>query len=170
MDKIFGNSSTIHRTATWKPEPNRRGTFGILSTCLVTLSLCVWTAIHLNIPSSEERFTEEPRDQTGGLEESSSEKRWWKKFLKNWCKIRSWERFRWTAQTLRKVGWMWLGLLAPELVRSLLTIGGAIYSMRVADYRTLRCFSLLFSKSWLQWQSGIFRLPQVPVVLMKILK
>ncbi|RSL41831.1 hypothetical protein CEP54_015696 [Fusarium duplospermum] len=96
MDRIFGNGSESHRTATWEPEPTRRGTFSILSICLVTLSLCVWTAVHLNIPSSEERSQDQPRGD-------SSEK---------W----SWKSFRWTAQTLRKAGWMILGILAPELV------------------------------------------------------
>ncbi|KAK0652743.1 hypothetical protein B0T16DRAFT_369522 [Cercophora newfieldiana] len=50
MDRIFGNESTS-RPATWKPEPSERGTFGILSTCIITLGLCVWTAIHLNVPA-----------------------------------------------------------------------------------------------------------------------
>ncbi|RSL75214.1 hypothetical protein CEP51_011075 [Fusarium floridanum] len=96
MDRIFGNGSASHRTATWEPEPTQRGTFSILSTCLITLSLCVWTAVHLNIPPREERSQDEPRDD-------SSEK-WSLKSL------------RWTAQTLRKAGWMILGILAPELV------------------------------------------------------
>jgi hypothetical protein len=38
------------RSARWHPEPQFRGTFGILSSCLITISLCVWTALHLNIP------------------------------------------------------------------------------------------------------------------------
>jgi len=50
MDRIFGNGSTSHTTS-WEPEPLRRGTFSILSTCFVTLGLCVWTAIHLNVPA-----------------------------------------------------------------------------------------------------------------------
>ncbi|KAK3351893.1 hypothetical protein B0H65DRAFT_421390, partial [Neurospora tetraspora] len=35
-------------------EPDLRGTFSILSTCIVTLVLCVWTAIHLNAPEHKE--------------------------------------------------------------------------------------------------------------------
>jgi hypothetical protein len=31
-------------------EPVTRGTWNILSTCLITLGLCLWTALHLNIP------------------------------------------------------------------------------------------------------------------------
>jgi hypothetical protein len=33
----------------WMAEPKVRGTMGILKSCLITLGLCVWTAIHLNI-------------------------------------------------------------------------------------------------------------------------
>jgi hypothetical protein len=33
----------------WMPEPKGRGTMGILLPCLITLGLCVWTAIHLNV-------------------------------------------------------------------------------------------------------------------------
>jgi hypothetical protein len=35
---------------TWHPEPEGRGTYGLLSTCLLTMILCVWTAVHLNLP------------------------------------------------------------------------------------------------------------------------
>lgn len=33
----------------WHPEPELRGTYGILSSCVLTIALCVWTAVHLNI-------------------------------------------------------------------------------------------------------------------------
>ena len=33
----------------WVSEPDGRGTFTILSSCVLTLSLCVYTAIHLNV-------------------------------------------------------------------------------------------------------------------------
>lgn len=45
---LFGNA-TINGTATWVPEPNGRGTWSLLSTCIITVSLCVWSAVHLNI-------------------------------------------------------------------------------------------------------------------------
>ena len=75
MERLFGNSSEVNDAA-WRPEPLHRGTYSILSTCTITLALCVWTAIHLNIPA---------------------------------------HRGYW-SQVLRKVGWMILGFLAPELV------------------------------------------------------
>ncbi|KAN0095756.1 hypothetical protein V8E51_016467 [Hyaloscypha variabilis] len=37
-------------TTGWVSEPNGRGTFGILRGCLVTLGLCMYTALHVNIP------------------------------------------------------------------------------------------------------------------------
>ncbi|KAK0714480.1 hypothetical protein B0H67DRAFT_467533, partial [Lasiosphaeris hirsuta] len=37
-----------------QPQPTFQGTFGILSTCLVTLGLYVWSAIHLNMPARNE--------------------------------------------------------------------------------------------------------------------
>lgn len=47
----FGTLAS-NQTAAWHPEPRERGTFSILSSCLTTLVLCVWTAVHLNIPET----------------------------------------------------------------------------------------------------------------------
>ena len=70
---LFGNGTDfVH----WRPSPNTRGTFDILTTCIITMLLCVWTAVHLNI-SPPESF-------------------WGPKF--------------------RKVWWLILALLAPELI------------------------------------------------------
>ena len=38
----------------WVPDPDNRGTWSLLYSCIFTLVLCVWTAIHLNIPSYQE--------------------------------------------------------------------------------------------------------------------
>ncbi len=70
---FFGNGSDIVH---WQPNPEGRGTFDILSSCVITLLLCVWTAVHLNIPP----------------------------------------RVSFREQSLRKVGWLVLALLAPEVV------------------------------------------------------
>ncbi|THU95896.1 hypothetical protein K435DRAFT_797771 [Dendrothele bispora CBS 962.96] len=35
---------------TWRSEPTFRGSFGILSVCATTLWICVWSAIHTDIP------------------------------------------------------------------------------------------------------------------------
>ena len=42
-----GNESL---TSGWHEEPQIRGTWSILSSCIITISLCVWAAAHLNIP------------------------------------------------------------------------------------------------------------------------
>ncbi|KAM5385658.1 hypothetical protein ACJZ2D_000857 [Fusarium nematophilum] len=38
----------------WVSEPDTRGTFRLLYSCLFTLTLCVYTAIHLNVPRRHE--------------------------------------------------------------------------------------------------------------------
>lgn len=50
-------SSTGSQQAVWQSEPNTRGTWTILSSCLLTLLLCLWKAVHLNVP--------DVRDSTG---------------------------------------------------------------------------------------------------------
>ena len=43
-----GNNGTAH----WEPEPdNGRGTWSILSSYIITLTLCVYTSLHINIPA-----------------------------------------------------------------------------------------------------------------------
>jgi hypothetical protein len=49
MISPFGNV-TILPDAKWHPEPTIRGTSSILSSCLITMALCIWTAVHLNLP------------------------------------------------------------------------------------------------------------------------
>lgn len=47
----------------WVDEPNGRGTWGILSTCLVTIILCCWTSMCPNIPAQNEGFITQMRDK-----------------------------------------------------------------------------------------------------------
>ena len=50
---IFGNGN--NGTAHWEPDPtNQRGTWTILSTCIITLTLCVYTSLHLNVPAHKD--------------------------------------------------------------------------------------------------------------------
>ncbi|KAK5046862.1 hypothetical protein LTR84_007216 [Exophiala bonariae] len=53
MFHAFGNATQVP-PASWRDEPATRGTFNILSSCLITLGLCLWTALHLNIPRHNE--------------------------------------------------------------------------------------------------------------------
>jgi hypothetical protein len=36
-------------------SPSSRGTTDLISSCLTTLGLCVWTAVHLNVPQNSSR-------------------------------------------------------------------------------------------------------------------
>ncbi|KAF2873012.1 hypothetical protein BDV95DRAFT_568538 [Massariosphaeria phaeospora] len=62
MSSFYGVVPGNHTTK-WQPEPTFRGTFSILSSCLITMTLCVWTAVHLNIPEQPETglFTRQTR-------------------------------------------------------------------------------------------------------------
>jgi hypothetical protein len=37
--------------SSWVAEPKQRGTFGIISLCLSTLLICIWSTLHFNIPT-----------------------------------------------------------------------------------------------------------------------
>jgi hypothetical protein len=47
-----GNATT--ETVGWVSDPGGRGTFGLILSCLLTLGICVWSAMHLNIPPQDE--------------------------------------------------------------------------------------------------------------------
>ncbi|KAK0648544.1 hypothetical protein B0T16DRAFT_408387, partial [Cercophora newfieldiana] len=45
----------------WHAEPGERGTYSVISECIVTLVLCVWATIHLNIPEQGKRVAQTRR-------------------------------------------------------------------------------------------------------------
>ncbi|KAH4038915.1 hypothetical protein HBH92_154450 [Parastagonospora nodorum] len=49
MFRPYGDPSS-NETLSWGAEPRYRGTYSILSSCIITIGLCVWTAVHLNVP------------------------------------------------------------------------------------------------------------------------
>ncbi|KAF8252560.1 hypothetical protein K440DRAFT_644749 [Wilcoxina mikolae CBS 423.85] len=56
----LGNQTTLlHNSApSWVPEPRYRGTWGILYSCTLTLVLCVYNSLHLNVSAeNESRFS-----------------------------------------------------------------------------------------------------------------
>lgn len=78
---LHQNSTT--QTVSWQQEPRTRGTFRLLISCVITLSLCVWTAIHLNIVRSciqaGNWCTDEiiqPRQHTSGFRHYKKKMRW----------------------------------------------------------------------------------------------
>lgn len=46
--------SSITGIVGWIQDPNGRGTGDLLASCLLTLGMCVWSALHLNIPEKNE--------------------------------------------------------------------------------------------------------------------
>jgi hypothetical protein len=50
--KMNSTNSTIPRVS-WVSQPSRRGTSQLVGSCVITLALCVWTALHLNVPAKE---------------------------------------------------------------------------------------------------------------------
>jgi hypothetical protein len=53
------NATTIG----WNPEPGGRGTIGLVWSCLATIFICVWTALHLNLPGEYESTSERMYEQ-----------------------------------------------------------------------------------------------------------
>jgi hypothetical protein len=51
MADLFSVSGP-NATVTWEAEPATRGTYTLLSTCVITLTLCVWSSVHLNLPGN----------------------------------------------------------------------------------------------------------------------
>lgn len=53
MFQLFGAALGQDTGPSWHPEPTYRGTADILSTCLITLGLSVWSSLRLNIPAHD---------------------------------------------------------------------------------------------------------------------
>lgn len=51
---IPANLTSISQRVGWVEDPNGRGTFGLVVSCLSTLLLCVYSAMHLNLPMYKE--------------------------------------------------------------------------------------------------------------------
>ncbi|KAF8453267.1 hypothetical protein BDZ91DRAFT_668735, partial [Kalaharituber pfeilii] len=51
----------------WVDSPTRRGTFDLLISCVLTLVICVWTAVHPDVPAPEHR----------GFWNSIATRSWW---------------------------------------------------------------------------------------------
>jgi hypothetical protein len=51
---ISSRDATNSKIVGWVSDPNGRGTASLVISCLLTLGLCVWSALHLNIPAKGE--------------------------------------------------------------------------------------------------------------------
>ncbi|KAK0667508.1 hypothetical protein QBC41DRAFT_338351 [Cercophora samala] len=47
---VLGDDDTASEKVGWQSEPDGRGTFSLVFSCVVTLTLCVFSALHLNVP------------------------------------------------------------------------------------------------------------------------
>lgn len=47
------NMNSSHPAPHWQSEPDIRGTFNIISSCIGTLVLCAWSAVHINISENK---------------------------------------------------------------------------------------------------------------------
>ena len=54
MPTALNSSQLTDFAPLWVSEPDGRGTWKVLSSCLLTLFFCVFTAIHLNVGPAEE--------------------------------------------------------------------------------------------------------------------
>lgn len=48
---MLNSTSTVHG---WVDQPDNRGTMDIIWSCFLTIFLCTWTSLHLNVPASKE--------------------------------------------------------------------------------------------------------------------
>lgn len=60
MLALFSNTTVLPKTQ-WHPEPQFRGTFAIFSSCIITLSLSIWTSLHIHLPKQEEKYLQKYR-------------------------------------------------------------------------------------------------------------
>jgi hypothetical protein len=56
LNPIMATNSTTPIVA-WAPEPDGRGTIGLLWSCFATIFLCTWNAIHLSLPGESDSKT-----------------------------------------------------------------------------------------------------------------
>jgi hypothetical protein len=58
MEISASNTTTPSQPVySWVGEPKQRGTFQILLLCLATMIICVWSAVHLDIPNTRHNPT-----------------------------------------------------------------------------------------------------------------
>jgi hypothetical protein len=128
-------------TVSWRNEPDGRGTWGILSTCIITMSLCVCTALHLNIAHQQAQH---------GAHAST-----------RWATITASEGFQ-------KLKWMGIGLFAPEVVvyTAWMQMMRACHTTRILKSQTdnRRCSEWTAYHSWYLLIGGFVFDTQTPTV------
>ena len=47
----MANATQNHAHVGWVPEPIVRGTTSLVFSCISTIAICTWTALHLDVPT-----------------------------------------------------------------------------------------------------------------------
>lgn len=55
---LVQNSTDSAKFVAYAPDPDGRGTISLVLSCLLTLLLCVWQALHLNVPAKGEKISQ----------------------------------------------------------------------------------------------------------------
>jgi len=63
MFVLDSDNSTSERV--WHPNVTTRGTWTIYQSCIITIGLCVWQSIHLNIPPPHEEWYKQTMRKVG---------------------------------------------------------------------------------------------------------
>lgn len=100
----------------WVSTPGNRGTLNILFSCVITLVLCVWTTVHVNIEPDNE-----VNDTLAGALQTFLPKRYLR-----WLKSEKVGRFL-ASRFVRKLGWGSMTVVVPEVAMAV-----AAYEQRTA--------------------------------------
>ena len=118
----MGNNTDLDALVPWQKGPTERGGYGIIFSCLAVVITSTWTVLHLNLPGTE----------------SPVPIRIW-----GWTLI----EISWT--TLRKMKWMLIMIIFPELV-----FAHAVLELRMAldDYILMdEQHEAMYRKGWCVW-------------------
>ncbi|KAI9765915.1 MAG: hypothetical protein M1840_007056 [Geoglossum simile] len=140
--------SPLKRNATaalqgWTPESSGRGTWTLLWTCLSTIFVCLWVAVHLNIPAATD----------------GNAKKHWRRFMwlvigafapewVSWMAVDQWMAARYTIKKIRELGHDWTNAQAFYL-----NMGGFVFKTRDGAVRTLDSprFRWLIEHKHIEW-------------------
>ena len=100
----------------WVPGPHNRGTLGLVFSCVITLSLCIWTTVHVNI-EPEDELNETLERVLDVFFRHIKKGDWVNKKLKKFL----------AGKMVRKIGWSCIILIAPEGMMAI-----AVYERKAA--------------------------------------
>lgn len=63
MFVLDSGNSTAERV--WHPNVTTRGTWSVYQSCIITIGLCVWQSIHLNVPPPHEIWYKQTMRKVG---------------------------------------------------------------------------------------------------------